>query len=139
MTAVLRVSETWHWFALEGAEPRPMFSFAGIWQRWRGPLKKDGPNVEIDVFSFMTTVPNTATGSINHERSPVILTTDEERNAWLQGSSRVATRASLIAHRADKLDRSSTRQSRGVGLEGDDEASPEMIHSHNLAICKKRR
>jgi len=78
---------TWHWFALTGDEPRPMFSFAGIWQRWRGPVKKDGPNVELDVYSFMTTVPNAATASINHERSPVLLTTDAERDAWLTGSA----------------------------------------------------
>lgn len=77
---------TWHWFALAGDEPRAMFAFAGIWQRWHGPIKKDGPNVEIDVYSFMTTVPNSATASINHERSPVLLTTDDERDAWLTGS-----------------------------------------------------
>jgi hypothetical protein len=50
-------------FALKGDEPRPMFSFAGIWQRWRGSVKKDRPNVEIDVYSIMTTMPNSATAS----------------------------------------------------------------------------
>lgn len=78
---------TWHWFALKGDELRPMFSFAGIWQRWRGPIKKDGPNVDLDVYSFMTTMPNSATASINHERSPVLLTTEAERDAWLNGSA----------------------------------------------------
>jgi putative SOS response-associated peptidase YedK len=63
-----------------------MFSFAGIWQRWRGPIKKDGPPVDLDVFSFMTTAPNSATASINHERSPVLLTSDQEHDAWLQAS-----------------------------------------------------
>ena len=77
---------SWHWFALVGDEPRPMFAFAGIWQRWKGPVKKDGPNVELDVYSFMTTVPNTATASINHERSPVLLTTEAERETWLAGN-----------------------------------------------------
>src|SRR5262249_47975582 len=42
---------TWLWFALSGDEPRPLFALAGIWQRWRGPVKKDGPNVETDVYS----------------------------------------------------------------------------------------
>lgn len=42
--------------------------------------------VEIETFSFMTTVPNAATQSINHERSPVLLTTDAERTARLTGS-----------------------------------------------------
>jgi putative SOS response-associated peptidase YedK len=54
-----RKPATWHWFALKGNEPRPSFAFAGVWQRWKGPVKKDGTNVEIDVYSFMTTVPNT--------------------------------------------------------------------------------
>jgi putative SOS response-associated peptidase YedK len=43
----------------------------GIWQRWKGPVKKDGPNVDVDVYSFMTTMPNAFTASINHERMPV--------------------------------------------------------------------
>lgn len=81
---------TWHWFALKGDEPRPPFAFAGIWQRWRGPVKKDGPNVEIDVYSFMTTLPNELTASVNHERSPVLLKSDDERETWLTGSTKEA-------------------------------------------------
>ena len=77
---------TWHWFALTGDEPRPLFAFAGIWQRWKGPIKKDGPNVDIEVYSFMTTLPNALTASINHERSPVLLTTDEAHDTWLHGT-----------------------------------------------------
>jgi hypothetical protein len=46
---------TWHWFALNGEEPRPLFAFAGLWRRNVGPIKKDGPSVELDVYSFMTT------------------------------------------------------------------------------------
>ncbi len=44
-----RTPATWHWFALRGEEARPLFAFAGIWQRWRGAVKKDGPSVEMDV------------------------------------------------------------------------------------------
>jgi putative SOS response-associated peptidase YedK len=44
----------------------------------------------LDVYSFMTTVPNSATASINHERSPVLLTTDAERDTWLTGSAHEA-------------------------------------------------
>lgn len=93
---------TWHWFSLTGDESRPPFAFAGIWQRWRGPIKKDGPTVEFDVYSFMTTDPNALTSSINHERSPVLLTTDEQREAWISGTTREAlTLARPIA--AEKL------------------------------------
>jgi len=34
----------------------------------------------------MTTLPNTLTATINHERSPVILTEEEQFTTWLQGS-----------------------------------------------------
>lgn len=64
-----------------------MFSFAGLWRRWTGSVKKDGPVVEIDTYSFMTTAPNSATSSINHERSPVLLTSAAEQELWINGSA----------------------------------------------------
>ncbi len=76
----------WHWFALTGDEERPPFAFPGIWRRWTGPVKKDGPNVDIEVFSFMTTLPNALTVSINHERMPVLLTEEKEFETWLSGT-----------------------------------------------------
>jgi putative SOS response-associated peptidase YedK len=48
--------------------------------------KKAGPNVDIEVFSFMTTLPNALTSTINHERSPVLLTSEAEYGAWLTGT-----------------------------------------------------
>jgi putative SOS response-associated peptidase YedK len=65
---------TWHWFSLKGREPRPLFAFPGIWRRYRGPVKKDGPNVDIETCAFLTTTPNSLVSTINHERMPVILT-----------------------------------------------------------------
>jgi putative SOS response-associated peptidase YedK len=76
----------WHWFALNGEGERPLFAFAGIYRQWKGPIKKDGPNLDIEVFSFMTTLPNTLTMTINHERSPVLLTQEHEFSTWLTGS-----------------------------------------------------
>jgi putative SOS response-associated peptidase YedK len=76
----------WHWFALKGESERPLFAFAGIYRTWKGPIKKGGPNVEIEVFSFMTTLPNTLTATINHERSPVLLTEEAQFATWLNGS-----------------------------------------------------
>jgi putative SOS response-associated peptidase YedK len=81
-----RKPATWHWFALKGEEPRPPFAFAGLWRRWVGPIKKDGPTVEIDTYSFMTTAPNALTIGINHERSPVLLTSAAECDAWMHGT-----------------------------------------------------
>ena len=40
----------------------------------------------IEVFSFMTTLPNALTSTINHERSPALLTTEGEYSTWLTGT-----------------------------------------------------
>ena len=77
---------TWHWFALKGDAHRPVFAFAGLWRHHEGPIKKDGPPVEMDVYSLMTTTPNNLVGSINHERIPVLLSTDDEFEFWMSGS-----------------------------------------------------
>ena len=74
---------TWYWFALHGEHERPLFAFPGIWQRWKGPVKKDGPVVEIDTSSFMTTEPNTLTRAINHERMPILLSGEDQFETWL--------------------------------------------------------
>lgn len=78
---------TWHWFALSGEEPRPLFAFAGIWRRYRGPIRKNGEPIELDVFAFMTTLPNALVATINHERMPVLLTTAGDYDTWLHGST----------------------------------------------------
>jgi putative SOS response-associated peptidase YedK len=75
---------------LKADEPRPLFAFAGIYRQWKGPIKKAGPNVDIEVSSFMTTLPNALTETINHERSPVLLTEEEEFSTWLTGSPKDA-------------------------------------------------
>jgi putative SOS response-associated peptidase YedK len=79
---------TWNWFALaDPNDPRPLFAFPGIWRRYKGPVKKDGPAVEIDTYSFLTTTPNPLVATINHERMPVLLTREEEFETWLKGSA----------------------------------------------------
>jgi putative SOS response-associated peptidase YedK len=78
---------TWHWFAMRGEEQRPLFAFPGVWTRYRGPVRKDGPAVEQDVFAFMTTEPNALTATINHERMPVLLIDPGDFETWLSGST----------------------------------------------------
>jgi putative SOS response-associated peptidase YedK len=68
--------------ATNGDDYRWLFAYPGIWQRWKGPA--NGPNVELDIYSFMTTAPNILTVSINHEEA--------EFDTWLSG-----TRAEAIA------------------------------------------
>jgi putative SOS response-associated peptidase YedK len=76
----------WHWFALNGDVSRPLFAFPGIWQRWKGPVKKDGAAVDIETYSFLTTAPNDLTRSINHERMPVLFSCEAQFETWLSGS-----------------------------------------------------
>ena len=58
--------------------------------RYQGPIKKDGPKVDIEVYAFLTTTPNKLVATINHERMPVLLTREEEFDAWLNGAPHVA-------------------------------------------------
>ena len=78
---------TWHWFSINGDEARPVFTFPGVWTRYKGPLKKNGDTVEQEVFAFMTTEPNELTVSINHERMPVLLSDPVDFETWLSGST----------------------------------------------------
>ena len=78
---------TWNWFALNGDDARPLFAFAGIWRRYIGPVKKEGPNVDIETYSFLTTTPNALVATINHERMPVLLTNNVEFETWLTASA----------------------------------------------------
>jgi len=77
----------WNWFSLiprETGVERPLFAFPGIWMTYQGPVKKDGPDLVQDVYSFLTTTPNALTASINHERMPVLLTREEQFEMWLK-------------------------------------------------------
>ena len=74
----------WHWFALN--EERPLFAFAGIWRTYKGPLKKGGEKVEIDVHAFLTTTPNELVATIHPKRMPMMLTTNNEYETWLNGT-----------------------------------------------------
>ena len=63
-----------------------MFAFPGVWTHYKGPMKKNGPPVDQEVFTFMTTEPNALTASINHERMPVLITDPADFDTWLSGS-----------------------------------------------------
>ena len=69
------------WFALN--EDRPLFAFAGIWTEFncdRGTKSKPIPGPHL-VYGFLTTSPNAVVEPIHPKAMPVVLTTDEERNA----------------------------------------------------------
>jgi putative SOS response-associated peptidase YedK len=74
----------WNWFALN--ENREPFAFAGIWRSYKGPIRKDSDNVEIDTFSFMTTTPNKLVATVHPSRMPVMLVGEDAQDRWLDGT-----------------------------------------------------
>lgn len=70
------------WFAF--GEDRPLACFAGIRvEGWTSVRKvKDGETTD-DLYAFLTTEPNAEVGAVHPKAMPVILTTPEEREAWL--------------------------------------------------------
>ena len=72
------------WFALNNE--RRLFAIAGIWttiNRDRGTKSKRIPGPHL-VFGFLTTEANGVVAPIHAKAMPVILTTDEERDVWMQ-------------------------------------------------------
>jgi putative SOS response-associated peptidase YedK len=68
-----------HWFAL-GPE-RPLFAFAGIWRPWTGERKKE--EGEHLLYGFLTTEPNAVVRPVHAKAMPVMLTTQDEWDTWL--------------------------------------------------------
>jgi len=50
-------------------------------------MNKDGANVEIDTYAFLTTTSNSLVYTIDQERMPVLPTGEEEFETWLDGSA----------------------------------------------------
>jgi putative SOS response-associated peptidase YedK len=70
------------WFALH--EERPLACFAGIWTpQWTSVRKIKTSEETIDLFAFLTCEPNIEVKAIHPKAMPVILTTEEEREAWM--------------------------------------------------------
>lgn len=70
------------WFAF--GEERPLAFFAGVWTRWTSVRKTKEGEVTADLFGFLTTDPNVEVATVHPQAMPVILTTEEEREAWLR-------------------------------------------------------
>jgi putative SOS response-associated peptidase YedK len=71
------------WFALDDSEP--LFFFAGIWTRWdgvRGSNRTPRPGTH-DLFAFLTTDANDIVKPIHPKAMPVILTSPQEVETWL--------------------------------------------------------
>jgi putative SOS response-associated peptidase YedK len=70
------------WFASD--ESRPLTCFAGLWTNWTSVRKAKEGEVTSDIFAFLTCEPNAEVGRVHPKAMPVILTTQQERDAWLR-------------------------------------------------------
>ena len=75
------------WFAFES---RPLACFAGIWTRWASVRKVKEGETTNDLFAFLTTDPNREVGAIHPKAMPVILTTPEEIDTWMNAPAEEA-------------------------------------------------
>ena len=74
----------WHWFGLD--EARTPFAFAGIWRSFKGRLKADEDPVELQTYAFLTTLPNSVVRPVHPSRMPVMLSSADEMDMWLEGT-----------------------------------------------------
>lgn len=70
------------WFAL--GDDRPLFFFAGVRTKWTGKRMAREDPAEHELYAFLTTEPNAIVKPIHQKAMPVILTTAEETDTWLQ-------------------------------------------------------
>ncbi|MDC7675561.1 SOS response-associated peptidase [Asticcacaulis machinosus] len=70
------------WFAFD--DSRPLAFFAGIWVPAWSSVRKvtDGPTTD-DLYAFLTTEPNAEVGAVHSKAMPVILTRDDDIEAWM--------------------------------------------------------
>ncbi|MFN4040201.1 MAG: SOS response-associated peptidase family protein [Brevundimonas sp.] len=73
------------WFRLAGDDPDPLAFFAGVQVREWSCVRKIRTGMETcDLFAFLTTEPSEPVKSVHPKAMPVILTTAEEREAWMR-------------------------------------------------------
>jgi putative SOS response-associated peptidase YedK len=76
------------WFAL--SEDRPLACFAGIWTNWTSVRKVKEGETNNDLFAFLTTEPNALVGTYHPKAMPVILTSQDEIDVWMEAPVPVA-------------------------------------------------
>jgi putative SOS response-associated peptidase YedK len=69
------------WFAL--SDGRPLAFFAGIWTQWTSVRKVREGETTNDLFAFLTTEPNALVRQYHPKAMPVILTTADEIDTWM--------------------------------------------------------
>ena len=62
----------------------PLMAFAGIWTNWTSVRKVKEGEVNANLYAFLTCEPNAVVAPIHPKAMPVILTTEEECDAWMR-------------------------------------------------------
>ena len=78
------------WFAAD--ESRPVLFFAGLWTTWTSTRKLKEGEVTADLFAFLTTEANGVVGPVHPKAMPVILTSEDEIEAWMSAPTQEALR-----------------------------------------------
>ena len=73
------------WFAFD--ETRPLAFFAGIWTRWTSVRKVREGETTNDIFAFLTIEPNKEVGAVHSNAMPVILSTREAIDLWMNAAA----------------------------------------------------
>jgi putative SOS response-associated peptidase YedK len=70
-------------------EDRPLFALAGLWTPWRGVRGPKSAPVDgnHELFGFLTTEANAVVAPIHPKAMPVILTSPEEADRWLEAET----------------------------------------------------
>ena len=77
------IEEDWLDVSFAHDASRPLSSFAGIFvPGWKSARKAKGGEVTADLHAFLSREPDAEVGAIHRKAMPVILTSEEERDAW---------------------------------------------------------
>jgi putative SOS response-associated peptidase YedK len=76
------------WFGLSAE--LPLACFAGIWTNWTSARKMKEGETNNDLFAFLTTEPNALVATYHPKAMPVILTTQDEIDTWMDAPAPIA-------------------------------------------------
>ena len=96
----------------------PLFAFAGLWTRWRGVRgpKRAPVAGEHELFGFLTTKANAVIAPIHPKAMPVILTTPDEFDRWLEADTMDALAFCSVLYLTMRCESSrAARKARGAG------------------------